>query len=95
MADWCNDCAWPEACAARMECERRRLGEVRAAAMPQAEQGFTGEAPGTVADCGAALIAARGVIARATVREVSVIDHTPPAEQRPRVIVVRDRRRPA
>lgn len=29
---WCNDCAWPEQCAARMECQRREAGEVRSAA---------------------------------------------------------------
>lgn len=32
---WCNDCAWPEDCAARMECHRRDAGEVRGAEPPE------------------------------------------------------------
>ncbi|MDP3460066.1 MAG: hypothetical protein Q8S09_12410 [Hyphomonas sp.] len=36
MSEWCDDCAWPEACAMARECARREAGEIRAAATPQA-----------------------------------------------------------
>lgn len=29
MAEWCDDCAWPEACAMQRECARREAGELR------------------------------------------------------------------
>lgn len=33
MSDrWCDDCAWPEACAAEVCCRRREAGEIRSAA---------------------------------------------------------------
>lgn len=32
---FCDDCAWPEACSAEMDCRRRSAGEVRAAALPE------------------------------------------------------------
>lgn len=33
MSDrWCDDCAWPEECAAEACCRRREAGEVRSAA---------------------------------------------------------------
>lgn len=35
MTDWCDDCAWPEACAMARECARRDKGEVRGAALPE------------------------------------------------------------
>lgn len=33
MSDrWCDDCAWPEECAAEVCCRRREAGEIRSAA---------------------------------------------------------------
>lgn len=33
MSDrWCDDCAWPEACADEACCRRREAGEIRSAA---------------------------------------------------------------
>ena len=29
---WCDDCAWPEVCAAANCCRRREAGEIRSAA---------------------------------------------------------------
>lgn len=43
MADWCNDCAWPVECAAAMDCQRRRQGEVRGAEVADPEAGITVE----------------------------------------------------
>ncbi|MFN7178343.1 hypothetical protein [Hyphomonas sp.] len=35
MADWCDDCAWPEACAQARECARREAGEIRSEALAE------------------------------------------------------------
>lgn len=42
---FCDDCAWPEDCSARLECERRNRLEVRAAGV---ERVCIVDAPGAV-----------------------------------------------
>jgi hypothetical protein len=38
MTDWCDDCAWPEACSASRECARREAREAQAASLAGIEQ---------------------------------------------------------